>query len=116
MDAETFFQKAAETDYPNVMVFQLRSENPDKERTFSANGFNAITDNIHDFIVARTFGRWKLTKRGPKQLRIEVKLTWYNEPQELLEVGWPWYALDDVAEGLAEIDGQTRIPWDRVDN
>lgn len=113
MDAKSFYEAASQPDAPDVMAFQLANVDADREKTFSKEGFDTITDQIHDFLVARTFGRWKLTKRGPKQLRVEVKLTWHNEPEELLEKGPPWYNLKDAAEGLTQVDGKNRIPKER---
>jgi hypothetical protein len=110
--ADEFYQLAKEPDFPDEMVFQLRLDDAAPEgNTFSSDGFNNISDQIHDFLIARTFARFKSTGVGPRELQAHVKLAWKSDTQfDLESIGRiPWYDLNDVAQGLSIIDGEHRV-------
>lgn len=117
MKAEEFYQMAMHPDFADEMTFQITADTDDPEKTFSREAFDETTDQIHDFLVARTFGRYKRTGRGPKKLQAHVVLKWVATDDDRLEArGIPWYNLRDMAEGLTQVDGQNRLARRRVDN
>lgn len=109
MNRNEFYQKAMTSKFGDAMVFQLNNTNSDPEITFSREAVDAVIEQLKDFVWARVFARYKHTNQGPKQLRLELKVDWFNEPEQLLEKGEPWYNLVDFADGLSRIDGKTRL-------
>lgn len=94
-------------DASDEMAFVLRSEDADPEHSFSREGVQAITDQIHDFLMARTSGTWRKTGQAPKEMRAIVKLDWIGPEDEWLDQGpRPWFALDD--KGATPFDGEAR--------
>lgn len=110
MNAEEFWDMASKPDFDDHMSFQLTVEHPDLNRTFSKDGIDTITNQMHDFIIARIFAQFRKSGRGPRELQADVKLHWRSHPDYALDMApSPWYSLVDHGEGLHLIDGTNRL-------
>jgi hypothetical protein len=114
MDRNDFYQEAMKPEFPNKMSFQLERTDPDDGVTFSKEGFEGISNQIHDYIMARTYAEYKRTGKGPKNLRIMVDVDFRTIPEDDLEIfGIPWYHLYDQPEKFSIADGLNRLPLDK---
>jgi hypothetical protein len=119
MDADQFYELAVDPNFPNEMIFSLNAVNPENPTTFSKEGVEGITDQLHHFLMARIFGSWKKTNMPPKHMKVHVSLTFddvSHDESELYDGALPWFSgeVDDI--GLLQADGQHRIPRDGIDN
>lgn len=110
MNAEEFYQEARKPNFPDEMVFQIAAKNPKNKGTFSREAITDTVDLFDAFIMARIFGRWAETNQPPKKIKMHVKIEWELEDELVLEIGPPWFSgeVDDI--GLAQIDGEHRMP------
>lgn len=111
MDADEFFELVQTPGFGNEMVFQLNTDTPDPNRTFSREGIEATLDNVQNFVCASILRRFKETGEGPKRLSIQVSLKWSTESEARLEaLSLPWWAAKDGGEAMRVYDGMRRIP------
>jgi len=109
MNRDEFYEQAMLPHTPDALSIQLESTSQDIDRTFSAEGFDDIANQFHDFVMARTFARYQHTGQGPKRLRVDITVRW-DEWEDTDDIEYPWYmAVDSLGEALTRIDGQTRI-------
>lgn len=106
MDAETFFEKAKQADFPDEMAFQIRVNNPENELSFSREGIVDTVDLIQSFIMARILGQWKKTGKPPKVMNMHLSIAWEND-DNIAESFLPYFDAD-INEGLTQIDSQYR--------
>ena len=113
MDREEFYQEAMKPEFPNKMAFQLERVDTNEVVTFSLEGFEGITRQIHDYLMARTYAEYKRTGKGPKQLRVLVDLDFHTIPEDDLEIfPVPWYHLYDKPDQFTIVDSLNRLPLD----
>jgi hypothetical protein len=112
MDADEFYDIMKEPDSPDEMLFEIRSTNPDLDRTFSADALDGMLDQIHAFVLARAMAFWRRSGTPPKHLRIALALgLGVGEAKDKIEsFDLPYYTYDDPDLGLLQADGETRIP------
>lgn len=110
MTREAFFEVVTQPGVPDEMNFVLRKAHGDSG-TFSAEGFEAVGYQMHDFVVARTLGHWRETGRAPTGVTVQMRLVWDAPTDEQLkaESEVPWYSLDDVGAALTSPDGEHRL-------
>lgn len=65
-------------------------------------------------MLARTLAYLRREGRSPKGLRIDMKLSWDDEPpptdEQLADTEWsPWYAVDDKGDTFIPLDGSHRL-------
>lgn len=119
MDSDEFYKLAVDPDFPNEMIFSLNAVNPDNPATFSKEGVEGITDQIHYYMMARIFGTWKRTGVAPKYMKAVVSLSFDDKPHdesELYDGQLPWFSGETDDIGLLQVDGRHRIPRDGIDN
>jgi len=105
LSAPEFYEQVMQPGFPNEMVLSLYNENPDNPNSFSEEGFNDVTDKIHDFIVARTLGHWYETGEPPKRVGISITLVWGDEVEgkdELADGYRPYYFGQDRGMGRTQ--------------
>lgn len=105
IDTEEFYQAMMQPEAPDEMDFALTYVHPEKDRTFSKEGLESVLDQVHAFVMARLYGRWKGTGVPPQRLTVHVQLDWEGKPGNV-----PFYLLDIETRGMTQADGEHRIP------
>lgn len=107
MDRDEFFLAACQPTFGDKMAFQMRSADHTPGTTFSIEGLENLTDQMFGFMLARAHSR--MTQGLPaKELHMLLSMNWHSFEHELLEIGPPWYAVEDKAVGLQVIDSRHR--------
>lgn len=80
-DHQQFLVEVTRPRYGDRMVFQISRPLNDiePERTFSGEAVETVMDNIRTFVMGRILTRNR-TVGGPKHLRLQVSLTWEEDP------------------------------------
>lgn len=113
VDRDKFYEVAMQPEFSDEMAFQIKSESEVDEVTFSKEAFDAVGDQMRNFVMARTYAQYVKSQHGPKALRVELKCVWDAIPEnELEQQPMPWYHLDDVHK-LTEVDSMRRLPLDK---
>lgn len=108
MEARDFWRDMVEPTAPDEMHLALRRE-PEQEGTFSIESVGALTDNLHDFILARLHGRWQGTGEPPRRMTVQTRIVWDALPDDLMDMApRPWWAADDTREGMLTIEEHRR--------
>lgn len=115
MDADEFYLKAKEPNFPDEMAFQIKAVNPENKGTFSRQGVEDTVDLMQGFIIARLMGTWKKTGVPPRVMNMTLKIDWEYDPE--IAAGFlPYFDADIKGVGLTQVDGEHRIPRKRLDN
>jgi hypothetical protein len=108
LNRDTFLKMQMGPDGEDQMNFVLRSGDPNPEHFFSLEGVENITQQIRDYVLARTLAKYNRTGKAPKNVSVNVKLDWSGPSNLALELrGVPWYGADD--HGPTPIDGDRRV-------
>ena len=107
-DIDTFYKLVVHPNFNDEMDFRLTAANPENTGTFSKEGIDGITDQIHAFIMGRVFGRWGKTGKPPKEMTVHLRIEWADVVAEDL----PWYKFKMMPNetGMEAIEGKSRIP------
>lgn len=109
LQRDEFYQLALDPEFPDKMLFSITAQHDEKDKTFSREGIESVTDQIHDFIMARIFGHWKATDDAPKEMEIEVNIRWKAQSETQLQEGdYPYYSAE-LLTGLKQVDGSARL-------
>jgi len=102
MEHHEFYERAVKPGFGDFMHFQLEREAED-DLAFSMEAIEDLAEEMKNFLLARIYARWKLTGKAPRQLLAKLDLKWQSYPQDVLDLGLPWWAAVDPG-----VDGQTR--------
>jgi hypothetical protein len=115
MDADAFYAKAQEPNFPDEMAFQIKVANPEDGKTFSREGVEDTVDLMQGFIIARLLATWRKTGVPPQTMNMTLKIDWEYDPD--IAAGFlPYFDADVKGVGLTQVDGEHRIARKRLDN
>lgn len=91
-DRDAFFQAAARPEFPDEMLFEIARKviDDDPEVTFSAEALNGMVDQMSAFVYARLLARFRNANRGPRQMRLHLKVSW-DDADAASESKIPWW-------------------------
>ena len=111
MNRNQFYEQAMTPLMPDEMAFVIRpsEDNLTDGRAFSAEAYEQVGYQMHDFLMARTVAFMAREGRPPRGLRAEMRLVWdeadSDDDLQAQEMN-PWFALTD--HGVTPIDGEHR--------
>lgn len=93
---EDFLKRVVKPEFGDSMNFQITKQVRDDNMGISMEAIDGLLDQMKTFILGRMLSAWGGGKGDPPlDLLATLKLSWEAHPEEVLEIGLPWWNLVD---------------------